>query len=174
MQDSNHDSKQDSKEPSLRVRALRHLARREYTRQELGRLLAPHAESEEEVTQILDDFSQRGWLSETRAAEQMVHARRGRYGPARIRRDLEAKGVPAELVSSTLATLKDSELENAQAVWRRKFRTPPANAAERAKQARFLMGRGFSSEVITKLLRALSRGEMETEAGNELEKGDES
>jgi regulatory protein len=106
-------------------------------------------------------------LSETRAAEQMVHARRGRYGPARIRRDLEAKGVPAELVSSTLATLKDSELENALAVWRRKFRETAANAADRAKQARFLMGRGFSSEVITKLLRGLSRGEIGKKAGTE-------
>ena len=150
---------QERKEPSLRVRALRHLARREYTRQELDRLLAPHAESEDEVTQILDDFSQRGWLSEKRAAELVVHARRGRYGPARIRRDLEAKGVSAELVSSTIATLKEGELESARAVWRRKFREPAINAAERAKQARFLMGRGFSSEVITKLLRALSRGE---------------
>jgi regulatory protein len=166
---------QDGKEPSLRVRALRHLARREYTRQELNRLLAaitpaPHAESEDEVAQILDDFSKQGWLSETRAAEQMVHARRGRYGPARIRRDLEAKGVPAELVSSTVATLKQGELESARAVWGRKFRGPPANAAERAKQARFLMGRGFSSEVITKLLRALGRGEM----GTVTEEGDES
>ena len=150
---------QERKDPSLRVRALRQLARREYTRQELDRLLAPHAESEDEVTQILDDFSQRGWLSETRAAEQIVHARRGRYGPARVRRDLEAKGVSAELVSSTIATLKEGELESARAVWRRKFREPATNAAERAKQARFLMGRGFSSEVITKLLRALSRGE---------------
>ena len=150
---------QERKEPSLRVRALRHLARREYTRQELDRLLAPHAESEDEVTQILDDFSQRGWLSETRAAEQIVHARRGRYGPARVRRDLEAKGVSAELVSSTIATLKEGELESARAVWRRKFREPATNSAERAKQARFLMGRGFSSAVITKLLRALSRGE---------------
>lgn len=150
---------QDGKEPSLRVRALRHLARREYTRQELSRLLAPHAESEDEVAQILDDFSQRGWLSETRAAEQLVHARRGRYGPARIRRDLEAKGVSADLVSSTVATLKQDELESARAVWDRKFRAAPANAAERAKQARFLMGRGFSGEVITKLLRSIGRGE---------------
>ena len=150
---------QERKEPSLRVRALRHLARREYTRKELDRLLAPHAKSEDEVTQILDDFSQRGWLSEKRVVEQVVAIRRGRYGPARVRRDLEAKGVSAELVSSTIATLKEGELESARAVWRRKFREPAINAAERAKQARFLMGRGFSSEVITKLLRALSRGE---------------
>lgn len=145
----------DRKEPSLRARALRHLARREYTRHELTQKLAPHAESEAEIVQVLDDFTQRGWLSEQRAAEQMVHARRNRYGMARIRRDLEAKGVDAEVVRSTVAALKDGELEAARAVWRRKYKTLPAGAAERAKQGRFLLGRGFSSEVITKLLRGL-------------------
>lgn len=151
----------DRKEPSLRARALRHLARREYTRHELTLKLAPHAESEAEIAEVLDDFTQRGWLSEQRAAEQMVHARRSRYGMARIRRDLEAKGVAAEVVSTTVAALKDGELEAARAVWRRKFKTLPAGAAERAKQARFLLGRGFSSEVITKLLRGLARDEAE-------------
>lgn len=142
-----------AKEPSIRARALRHLARREHTRHELALKLAPHAESEAEVAQILDDFTQRGWLSEQRAAEQIVHARRGRYGPARIRRDLEAKGVPAETAAAVLAALREGELEAARAVWKRKFRAPPANAAERAKQARFLLGRGFGSEVIVKLFR---------------------
>lgn len=144
-----------AKEPSLRARALRHLARREHTRHELALKLAPHAESEAEVAQILDDFTQRGWLSEQRAAEQIVHARRGRYGPARIRRDLEARGVPAETAAAALAALKEGELEAVRAVWKRKFRAPPANAAERAKQARFLLGRGFGSEVIVKLFRGV-------------------
>lgn len=148
-------------EPSLRVRALRHLARREYTRHELSRVLAPHAESEAEVGQILDDFSKQGWLSETRAAEQLVHARRGRYGPARIRRDLEAKGVSAELVGSTVAGLKAGEFEAARLVWQKKFREPATNAAERARQARFLLGRGFSSEVIKQLLRSLRTADTE-------------
>lgn len=135
------------------------MARREYTRAELTRKLAPHAESAAEIAQVLDDFTQRGWLSEQRAAEQMVHARHGRYGPARIRRDLEAKGVSADVVGATVAALKADELEAARAVWRRKFRAPPANAAERAKHARFLLGRGFSSEVIMKLLRGIVRGD---------------
>lgn len=148
----------DRKEPSLRARALRHLARREHTRHELTLKLAPHAESAAEIAEVLDDFTQRGWLSEQRAAEQMVHARRSRYGMARIRRDLEAKGVTAAVVSSTVAALKDGELEAARAVWRRKFKAlPPEGAAERAKQARFLLGRGFSMETITKLLRGLAR-----------------
>ncbi len=143
-----------AQEPKLRVRALRHLARREYTRQELARVLAPH-------DAVLDEFSQRGWLSETRAAEQLVHARRGRYGPARIRRDLEARGVSAELIGSTVAGLKEGEFEAARVVWQKKFREPAGSAAERAKQARFLLGRGFSGEVITKLLRSIGRGQTE-------------
>lgn len=137
------------------------MARREYTRHELTQKLAPHAESAEEIARVLDDFTQRGWLSEKRAAEQIVHARRSRYGSARIRRDLQAKGVDAEVVSSTVAALKDGELEAARDVWRRKFKALPAGAAERAKQARFLLGRGFSSEVITKLLRGLVKDELE-------------
>lgn len=137
------------------------MARREYTRHELTLKLAPHAESAGEIAQVLDDFASRGWLSEQRAAEQIVQARRSRYGMARIRRDLEAKGVPAEVVGTTLAGLKDGELDAAQAVWRRKFRSAPADAGERAKQARFLQGRGFSSEVITRLLRGISRGDIE-------------
>ncbi|MBX3665866.1 MAG: recombination regulator RecX [Burkholderiales bacterium] len=144
-----------AREPSLRARALRHLARREHTRHELALKLAPHAGSEAEVAQILDDFTQRGWLSEQRAAEQIVHTRRGRYGPARIRRDLEAKGVPAEAAAGVLAALKDGELEAARAVWKKKFRMPPVDAAERAKQMRFLLGRGFGSEVIVKLFRGV-------------------
>jgi len=146
-----------AQELSLRARALRHLARREYTRHELTQKLAPHAESAEEIAQVLDDFTQRGWLSEKRAVEQLVHARRSRYGAARIRRDLQARGVSPDAVNNAVAALKDGELEAALAVWRRKFRAPPANAAERAKQGRFLQGRGFSGEVISRLLRGLTR-----------------
>ncbi len=149
----------DRKEPGLRARALRHLARREHTRQELAQKLAPHAGSEAEVAEILDDFTQRGWLSEQRAAEQIVHARRARYGPVRIRRDLEAKGVPAEVAAAALVAVKAEELDAARVVWRRRFREPAADAAGRAKQARFLLGRGFSSEVIARLLRGIAQGE---------------
>jgi len=153
----------NSGEPTLRARALRHLARREHTRHELAKKLAPHAGTPQEIDEVLDDFARRGWLSEQRAAEQMVHARQGRYGPARIRRDLEAKGVAAEVVTDTLATLKQGEAEAVRAVWQKKFRAPPANAAERAKQMRFLLGRGFSSEAVSRLLRGMARDGMDEE-----------
>lgn len=145
----------DRQEPSLRARALRHLARREHTRQELAHKLAPHAGSQEELSAVLDEFATKGWLSEYRAAEQIVHSRRSRYGMNRIRRDLEAKGVESAVVGETLEGLRHSEWETLQSVWRKKFKLAPLNAAEKAKQMRFLLGRGFSGDLIQKLFREL-------------------
>ncbi len=153
----------NSGEPTLRARALRHLARREHTRYELAKKLAPYAGTPQEIEQVLDDFAQRGWLSEQRAAEQMVHALQGRYGPARIRRDLEAKGMAAEVVEGAIAVLKEDESEAARVVWKKKFRAPPCSAAECAKQMRFMLGRGFSREVVSRLLRGMARCEFEGE-----------
>jgi regulatory protein len=51
-----------------------------------------------------------------------------------------------------LARLKATELERAREVWRRKFPLPPLDAAERARQMRFLAARGFATEVIRRVV----------------------
>jgi regulatory protein len=137
---------------SLRERALGYLSRREYSRRELKRKLAPHAEDEHEVDLLLDDFAARGWLSEARFTEQIVHARRSKYGAQRIVQELKEKGVSADAVAAILPDLQESELETARVVWVKKFGTPPQDARERAKQMRFMMSRGFSSNIIGKVL----------------------
>ena len=65
-------------EPSLRGRALNYLARRDYTRSELQRKLAPYAEDQSELESLLEDLEKSGSLSEQRFVEQMVHARQVR------------------------------------------------------------------------------------------------
>jgi regulatory protein len=140
-------------ERSLRERALACLARREYSRLELKRKLAPHAGDESELDALLEDFQQRGWLSEARYTAQLVHARRARFGTQRIVQELREKGVNEAAIGAALPELKDSELETARAVWAKKFGVPPANAREKAKQARFLASRGFGQDVIWKVLR---------------------
>ena len=139
---------------SLRSRALRLLARREHSRQELQRKLAPHAEDPHALDCLLDELATRGWLAEQRVAEQLIHARRRRFGSARIRQELLAKGVAEEVVAAVLPQLKESDLESARAVWRRKFRAPPANRAERARQIRFMQGRGFAMDTILQIFRS--------------------
>ena len=138
-------------EPSLRERALRLLARREYSRHELQRRLAPHAEDAEALEPLLDDLKRRGWLSEQRVVEQVVHARQAKFGGRRIAHELREKGVADELIAGALAEF--DELATARSVWAKKFGAWPADAKERAKQMRFLMSRGFGSETIRKVLR---------------------
>ena len=142
---------------SLRARALKLLARREHTRAELARKLADHAQDPAGLESVLDDFERRGWLSERRVVEQRVHTLRKRYGARRIERDLVAKGVSEDAVAAALTDLKAGELDAAREVWRRKFggRLPRA-PAERAKQARFMQGRGFDMDVILKVIKGAS------------------
>jgi regulatory protein len=140
---------------TIRERALGYLSRREYSRLELKRKLAPHADDEHEVESLLEDFAARGWLSEARFAEQIVHARRSKYGAQRIAHELKEKGVGADAVAAILPGLRESELETARAVWAKKFGVLPQDARERAKQMRFLMSRGFSSGIIGKVLQGI-------------------
>ncbi len=139
--------------PELTARALRLLARREHTRLELCRKLAPHVEGPVELESALDDLAQRGWLSDERFVEQFVDARRGRFGPAHIRRALLERGVAEDLIAGTLATLKEGELAAARAIWVRKFKAPPKTIAERARQVRFLQARGFTTELAVRIVR---------------------
>ena len=138
-------------------RALRLLARREHTRRELEVKLGPHVEDAEELHALLDDFTARGWLSEARAVAQLVNAKRDRLGAARIRHALMQRGAPEELIDSALAGLRESELDRARNVWARRFDAPPPDAAERARQVRFLQARGFSVEVALRVVRGRTR-----------------
>ena len=147
-------SKQKSSaELTLRGRALRLLARREHTRHELEQKLAPHAPDEGALAALLEDLAAQGWISDARVVEQLVHSRRGRYGPARIRQLLTQRGVSDELIAPALSSLKRGEVDAARAVWSKKFHAAPRNAAERARQMRFLQARGFSAHAAMRVIR---------------------
>ena len=139
---------------TLRERALRLLARREHARAELARKLAAHAESGEQLEALLDDLSERRLLSDERYVEMRLNARSARYGNARLAQELRSTGVAGDLVDEALASVA-SELSRAREVWERKYGRSGgvADPAERARQAGFLMRRGFSGETIRRVLR---------------------
>lgn len=135
----------------LRTRALRLLARREHSRAELSRKLAPRAESPEALADLLDSLEQKKQLSDARYAEARVRQLSRKYGSARIRQDLKANGVDKNLIENVS---NEGELERARAILDRKYRSPATTREERAKRMRFLQSRGFSSDVIFRLLSA--------------------
>ena len=142
--------------PDLRVRALQHLTRRDYSRPELQKKLAAHAESAEELASVLDTLQGERLLSGHRYATQRVTARAGRYGDARLKQELRLKGVSDDDIAAALPEGGD-ETERCLAVWQRKFGQPAQTPEERAKQMRFLQYRGFSSEAIRRALRGIEQ-----------------
>lgn len=139
-------------ETSLRGRALKLLARREHSRVELGRKLARHAESQEQLDHLLDTLEQEGLLSNARYAESLAHARAGRHGSLRLKADLRDKGVPETVISDVLGEAREQDLAAAREVWLKRFGQPPRDANERARQMRFLSGRGFPAEVVRRVV----------------------
>ena len=140
--------------PSLKIRALDYLARREHSRLELEKKLTPYAPTLEELSFVLDSLEQCGLLSAGRIVEQVVHVRRSKFGSRRIVHELQQKGIDEDLIAAALPHLKETELETARTVWRKKFGAMPINAKERAKQIRFLMSRGFTPEIIRQVLQS--------------------
>lgn len=152
---------------SLKARALQWLAQREHSRQELRRKLLPHARAlalagaaeasgetgdvVTEVDKLLDWLQAERHLSEARFVESRVHAREARFGNRRIAQELAQHGVA--LGAAAAQALAASELERAREVWRKKFGAPAPDAGGRARQARFLTGRGFGAEVVRRVLR---------------------
>jgi regulatory protein len=134
----------------LKTRALKLLARREHSRDELARKLSPHAESPEALETVLDFLVSKKVLSNERFAEVRANWLARKYGAAKIRDDLRSKGIPEELAAR--AAPAADEVEKAKAILARKYRAPAATREEQARRARFLQGRGFSGDVIRRLV----------------------
>lgn len=137
---------------SLKGRALRLLSGREYSRAELERKLASHEEEPGALAKALDELQAKDFINEQRVVDSVVHRRSPKLGTQRIRQELQAKGLEPEAVAEAVAQLRTTEVDRAREVWRKKFGSPPADAAERAKHMRFLATRGFGGDTIRRVV----------------------
>ena len=152
-QDAEDDAKPAARKgPSLKMRAVGYLSRREHARGELARKLAAHAEDPAEVEAVLDSLEKEGWLSNERFAQGLVHRRAARQGTARIVQELRQHGVDDNQVAELRDQLRATEYERALEVWKKRFQARPQDRATYAKQARFLASRGFAHDVIRRIL----------------------
>ena len=161
-------SKKPKQSPSLKARALRLLSLREYSRKGLAAKLAesearwaklggdqvdqaPESTSVQ-ITAVLDDFEARGWLSDDRFAEALVRRRSERYGTRKIADELQRAGVDGAQSAALLQSLRETEYQRAYNLWTRKYGLAAQDQKERARQYRFLASKGFSSEVVAKIV----------------------
>ena len=138
--------------PSLKGRALRLLSQREHSRKELEQKLKPHEETPGELAEALDFLAAKDFINEKRVVESVVNRRSTKLGAARVRQELMAKGLPADDIADAVQAMRDTELERALVVWRKKFGAPPSDASERGKQVRFLVSRGFAPDVVRRVV----------------------
>jgi len=144
-------AEKEKKLPPIRDRAMSYLARRDHTPHELDRKLQHAGYEEDEIKTLINELSQRGWRSSQRFAENYVTQKQTRFGSQKLAYELRQKGVEESVVQQMLTVTKETELERARKIWRRKFSEPPANQKEKARQIRFLQHRGFTNETIKQI-----------------------
>lgn len=139
---------------NIRQAAIDLLARREHSFAELERKLSVRFPRELTVT-VLTRLQQEKLQSDDRFVEGYIYSRQKRgYGPVRIRSELLQKGVDSELVNQLLGECQVDWTMLIRKVKEHKFGVrPPVDARERARQMRFLAGRGFSMEQIYSVCR---------------------
>lgn len=140
---------------AVRRAAMDLLARREHSRVELTRKLRKRGAPPELIDSALQRLAEDGLLSEARYLESYVSSRaRAGYGPQRIREELGQRGLQRDDIEQAMQRSDIDWSENLRGVWQRKFHGQlPADARERAQQGRFLAYRGYSLEMIGRLLR---------------------
>jgi regulatory protein len=132
------------------------LARREHSSFELHNKLVKKGCAPELAAQVIERLAAERLLSDERFIEGLIAARRRRgHGPLRVRHELEKKGIPEEAIEHWLDPGGHEWVELLREVRRKKFGAKqPKNFSERAKQARFLQGRGFTFDQIQRVLNA--------------------
>lgn len=160
MADSDHDDfeqlvpKAKRPGPSLKARAVAMLSRREHSRIELARKLAPHVDPSDpaQLERVLDELERENWLSNERFAQNLVHRRASRKGAALVLQELRQHGLPDEQLADIRHQLQNTELQRATEVWQKKFGRAPADAKDYARQFRFMASRGFSPQCLRQIL----------------------
>ena len=148
------------------------LAARDRTRAELSRLLAARGIAQADAKVALDRLNEQGYLDDRRFTNTWARSRLQKkpMGPHRLRQELEAKGVEEHLMREVLRDIYE-EGEGEEAAAKRAMagklsRLGHLGAASRkGRVARFLQRRGFSTEVIWRLLREGQQGKRSTECG---------
>ena len=137
-----------------RQTALKILARREHSRRELQDKLLKKGCDAVLAAEVVKKLESEHLVSDDRFMESLIQARRNRgYGPLRIQKELQEKGVTAEAIERWLDVSGREWLEDIRRVQRKKFGGKiPKNYTERARQARFLQYRGFTYDQIQQLL----------------------
>lgn len=150
-------------------RAVRLLAQREHSRQELAQKLCLPPKQSQDFTPpspdvldtLLDELENLNWLSDQRFAAAFTRQRllKGQ-GPVKVRYELKQRGISDELIEWALEVTPEEEgvdwIDQATTALYKRFgaTAAPKTPAQKAKMIRFLQQRGFSNAQTYQALQA--------------------
>ncbi len=137
---------------SLKGRALRLLAQREHSRLELERKLAAHVAEGDDLAAVLDELEAKNFINPERVAQSVAYRRGSKLGTARVVQEMRSKGLDDDTVRAATQELRATEWQRACIIWRQRFGAPAETPQEKLKQMRFLASRGFSGDVVRKVV----------------------
>ena len=168
-------------EVNLLAKAVAILSRRECSEKELRQRLQRYTGDMGAINAVVSRLQRENWQSDERFVESFVQSREQRWGNQKIFHALSQHDLDSEQLSELKEELKDSEYQRAREVWIRRFgdkygvslydtetsgddeflseteqQSFEEQAKEKAKQLRFLASRGFSADVVYKVVN--SRG----------------
>ena len=156
-------SRRSSDKPPKRnayEQAIGLLARREHSARELKTKLRGAGRTGEEAEQAIGRLREQRYQDDERFAASLARRRAAQgYGPLRIQAELKSHGLGDAAIRIAIAAADADWVASASAQLRRHAgSTPPADAAERAKRAAFLLRRGFDAATVRAVTRAETGG----------------
>lgn len=138
----------------VRRKAMDLLMRREHAVAELQKKLIAKDYDADIVAEVVERLADEGLVSDERFTEAFVRYRRNNgYGPRRIQSELRERGVSEKIQSTYLDSGDPQWFEQAAQVQNKRFGDGlPEDFKERARRARFLQYRGFTSDHIREVL----------------------
>ena len=138
---------------SLLGRAIRYLSYREHSQFGLKKKLIPHAQSEQELDEVITKLIAKGYLSNERFTESFIAMKSQKYGARRIAQELQQHHLEPSMLKEQLNKIKEFEPQKCYELWVKKFAQVSKDPKEIARQVRFLANKGFSQEVIMRIVR---------------------
>lgn len=138
----------------IRLAAMNLLARREHSLQELRRKLRRRFENHSLVEEQLQRLADESLQNDMRFTESFLHQRiRRGVGPLRLVSELRERGITEDDSRLAMDAMAEDWSALAESVLKKKFgEDPPVDIRDKARRARFLQYRGFSSEHFRHLL----------------------
>ena len=103
------------------------------------------------IERIIDDLKEKNWLSDERVVSTYLNSKGNLYGEKRIWFELKKIGIDHQVIEKILQSFEFCDHEKAKTLLGKKFKGHATSMKEKVKRRDYLMRRGFSYSISSKL-----------------------